>query len=294
MNYFTKFITSEKQLVTKLHEYSSKGVIPILDYAIENNQSLYDVKLYCEKKKELLKRYPLSTHSLKLSSLGLNYDKFHELVDEANNQGCTYLIDAEDYTIQNTIDSYANKIILNNDYEKRGMSIFKTYQMYRKDSMEHLNEDLEMFQKLNLQHNIKLVRGAYILKDTKYGILWDTKEQTDENYNRAVELLLSYSKINSKMNVIFATHNQNSIDIFQENTQQNLFHAVLMGMEQHLRLNNENYKINRMVHIPFGPFHKTYPYMLRRLQENNVVVDNIISILNKYKNTDSNKQVQLI
>ena len=95
------------------------------------------------------------------------------------------------------------------------------------------------------------------------------------------------------MNVIFATHNQKSIDIFQENTQQNLFHAVLMGMDQHLRLDNENYKINRMVHIPFGPIHKTYPYMLRRLQENNVVVDNIISIINKYKNTDS-KQLQLI
>lgn len=294
MNYLTKFITSEKQLVTKLHEYSSKGVLTILDYAIENNKSSSDINLYCEKKKELLKRFPMSTHSLKLSSLGLNYDKFHELVDEANSQGCTYLIDAEDYAIQDTIDSYANKIILNNDFENRGMSIFKTYQMYRRDSMQHLTDDLELFQKLNLQHNIKLVRGAYILNDNNYDILWDTKERTDENYNRAVELLLSYSKINSRMNVIFATHNQKSIDIFQENTQQNFFHAVLMGMDQHLRLNNENYKINRMVHIPFGPFHKTYPYMLRRLQENNIVVDNLISILNKYKYSESNKQVQLI
>lgn len=294
MNYITKFITSEKQLVTKLYEYSSKNVIPILDYAIENNQSLQDVKFYYEKKKELLKKFPMHTHSLKLSSIGLNYDIFHELIDVANSQGCTYLIDAEDYAIQNTIDSYTNKIILNNDFNKTGMNIFKTYQMYRTDSMEHLIGDLELFQKLNLQHNIKLVRGAYILNDNKYGIIFNTKQQTDDNYNRAVELLLSYSKINPKINVIFATHNPSSIDLFQENTQQNVYHAVLMGMDHHFRFNDANYKINRMVHIPFGPFQKTLPYMLRRLQENNVIVNNVVSILNKYNNPSSNKQYQFI
>lgn len=293
MNYFTKFITSEKHLFTKLHEYSQKNVIPILDYAIENNKTIHDVKLYCEKKKQLLKKFPMSTHSLKLSSIGLNYEKYQDLVNEANDQGCTYLIDAEDYTIQNTIDLYTNRIILNNESNNQGINIFKTYQMYRKDSMEYLTDDLEMFSKLNLQHNIKLVRGAYILNDNKYGVIWNSKKQTDDNYNRAVELLLSYSKTNPKANVIFATHNPTSIDIFQERTQQNIYHAVLMGMDHHLRFNDENYKINRMVHIPFGPLHKTYPYMFRRLQENNVLVDNVISLLNRYKKSDSN-EYQLI
>lgn len=294
MNYLTKFITSEKYLLSKCHEYSQKNIIPILDYAIENNQTIYDVKMYCEKKTQFLKTFPMSTHSLKLSSLGLNYEKYIDLVDEANNQGCTYLIDAEDYTIQDTIDLYTNKVILNNDSKNKGINIFKTYQMYRKDSMEHLTDDLEMFKNLNIQHNIKLVRGAYILNDNKYGIIWDTKEQTDDNYNRAVELLLSYSKNNPKVNVIFATHNPTSIDLIQENVQHNIFHAVLMGMDHHLRLNNEKYNVNRMVHIPFGPLHKTYPYMFRRLQENNALVDNVISLLNRYKNPNPDQYLQPI
>ena len=234
----------------------------------------------------------MTTHSLKLSSIGLNFDKYKDLINDANNQGCTYLIDAEDFTIQNTIDLYTNKIILNNDSEKKGINIFKTYQMYRKDSMEHLTDDLEMFDKLNLQHNIKLVRGAYILNDNKYDIIWNNKQQTDENYNEAVNLLLSVSKNNPKLNVIFATHNPSSIDMIQENTQQNIYHAVLMGMDHHLRFHDESYKINRMIHIPFGPLHKTYPYMFRRLQENNVLVDNFISALNKRKQSSDN-EIQL-
>lgn len=284
MNYFSKYIVSEKNLYNKLNYYRLKNVNPILDYAIEKNTNLDDIRNYVNKKIKLLQRFPMTVHSLKLSSIDLKYSFLEELVYEANNNGCTYLIDAEDYEKQETINLYSNKFIFNNNFEKINKSnLYKTYQMYRKDSMNHLLNDINLFRELNVTHNIKLVRGAYLYYDNQHNIINDTKKQTDDNYNKAVEILLNCSEKNFNMNVIFATHNNKSIDLFQENTSKNLHHAVLMGMDHHLRFENSKYKINRMVHVPFGPLHKTYPYMLRRLNENNPILDKIISTIKNYK-----------
>lgn len=166
-------------------------------------------------------------------------------------------------------------MVMNN--KNRVAQIFKTYQMYRKDSMEHLLEDISMFKTFGLTHNIKLVRGAYFFGDRKHGIIHNTKEETDTNYNNAVKMLTTIAHTNPKMNVIFATHNKTSIDMFKHIQKPNIHHAVLMGMDKHFHFNDPKYQINRMVHIPFGPIHKTYPYMLRRLLENNPVLHKLSS-----------------
>lgn len=275
MNVLTKFVTSEKHLATKLAEYSKKQITPILDYAIEHNDDLKSVQNYVDKKISLFRNYPMSVHSLKLSSIGLNYQHYEQLIKEAQKNGCVCLIDAEDYSIQSMIDLYTNKLILNHNNE-HPMQIFKTYQMYRKDSMENLLDDIEMFRMMNLTHNIKLVRGAYLLNDRKHHIIHDNKSDTDDNYDNAAKMLTTIAHTNPKMNVIFATHNKRSIDIFKHINKPNMHHAVLMGMDKHLYLNDHEYKINRMVHIPFGPIHKTYAYMIRRLVENNPILNRIL------------------
>lgn len=275
MSFLTKYVTSEKRLAAKLAEYSTKQITPILDYAIEHNADVKNIQDYVSKKKTLFQQYPLSVHSLKLSSIGLNYQHYQELIHEARRNGCVCLIDAEDYSIQSMIDLYTNKIILNNKTDN-SMQIFKTYQMYRKDSMEHLLDDIEMFRMMNITHNIKLVRGAYLLNDRKHRIIHESKKKTDDNYNDAVKMLTTIANTNPKMNVIFATHNKKSIDMFKHIQKPNMYHAVLMGMDNHFHSNDTRYKINRMVHIPFGPIHKTYAYMMRRFLENNPILNKVL------------------
>tara|TARA_B100001250_G_C19765674_1_gene774618 strand:- start:237 stop:1073 length:837 start_codon:yes stop_codon:yes gene_type:complete len=270
MNYITKFVTSENQLHHVIKQYSLKKVTSILDYVLEHNDNVEHIKEYVKKKITLFQQFPLTVHSLKLSSIGLNYGHYEELMFEAQKNGCVCLIDAEDYYIQDTINFQTNMMVMNN--KNRVAQIFKTYQMYRNDSMEHLLEDIEMFNTVGLTHNIKLVRGAYLIGDRKHGIIHDTKEETDTNYNNAVKMLTTIAHTNPNMNVIFATHNKTSIDMFKHIHKPNMHHAVLMGMDKHFHFNDPEYQMNRMVHIPFGPIHKTYPYMLRRLLENNPVL----------------------
>ena len=282
MNYITRFVTSEKHLHHVIKQYSLKKVTPILDYAIEHNDDIKHIKEYVKKKTMLFQKFPLTVHSLKLSSIGLNYGHYEELMFTAQQNGCVCLIDAEDYRIQNTIDFQTNMMVMNN--KNIVPQIFKTYQMYRKDSMKQLMEDVEMFKTLGITHNIKLVRGAYLFGDRKYDIIHDTKEYTDNNYNNAVKMLTTIAYTNPKMNVIFATHNKTSIDMFKHIQKPNMHHAVLMGMEKHFHFNDPKYRMNRMVHIPFGPIHKTYPYMFRRLLENNPILDRMVpGMYNKNK-----------
>ena len=276
MNYITRFVTSEKHLHHVIKQYSLKKVTPILDYAIEHNDDINHIKEYVKNKTMLFQKFPMSAHSLKLSSIGLNYGHYEELMFAAQKNECVCLIDAEDYCIQNTIDFQTNMMVMNNN-KNIVPQIFKTYQMYRKDSMEQLMEDVEMFKTLGVTHNIKLVRGAYLFSDKKYGIIHDTKEDTDKNFNNAVKMLTTIAYTNPKMNVIFATHNKMSIDMFKHIQTPNMHHAVLMGMDKYFHFNDPKYRMNRMVHIPFGPIHKTYPYMFRRLLENNPMIDRMIS-----------------
>jgi hypothetical protein len=131
MNVLTKFVTSEKHLATKLAEYSTKQITPILDYAIEHNDDQKSIQEYVDKKNSLFRNYPMTVHSLKLSSIGLNYQHYEQLIKEAQKNGCVCLIDAEDYSIQSLIDLYTNKLILNHT-RCIVRTLWKTYWMISK------------------------------------------------------------------------------------------------------------------------------------------------------------------
>lgn len=265
-----RYITTERQLVSRILQYKIQNVEPILDYAIEKLQE-YDIDMYVKKRSELFEKFPNCYHSQKLSSLCFDHEHLMNIMDKAYRNNCKVLVDSEDKTIQNIIESQTNSAIANGSAD----FVFKTYQMYRKDMFEKLVDDLEAFEACGLTHNIKLVRGAYIMND--HDVVHDTKDETDRAYNNAVKMLLKLSKNNEKMNVIFATHNEESINLFKGINEQNVHHAFLMGMEKQYWIDDKDeFKTNKMVHIPFGPILKTYPYMLRRLIENNPYTDTYI------------------
>jgi len=261
----SRYVTTENKLNKVVDMYKHQNIIPILDYAVENNT---DKEGVVAKKKKLLDAYPNNYHSFKLSSVNFCQSSFLELMEKANQRDCKVLLDAENYQVQDTIDMLYDTLISN-----RGCEIYKTYQMYRTDMMETLMLDVEEYKKCNLIHNIKLVRGAYIVNDLKYGIIHNCKHDTDTAYDKAVEELLKISKHNNKMRVIFATHNQESYKLIKNIESENIYHATLMGMET----NFEKGRIRKMVHVPFGPYRDTYPYLFRRLCENNKYLDKIIT-----------------
>jgi proline dehydrogenase len=267
MHRIVKYTTTEYHLDKIISTYKSKNIIPILDYAVEYNT---DVDTFIKKKSELFDKYPNNYHAFKISSIDFCRSAFFKLMQHAKHRNCKILLDAEDYKVQNTVDEFYDVIVsLNYDFD-----IFKTYQMYRTDMMDNLLMDIEEFRRCNLIHNIKLVRGAYIMKDMNYGIIHKSKENTDTYYDRAVNELLKISKNNNKMKVIFATHNTNSYNLIKDVQRDNIFHASLMGLDTSF----QNGSIKRMVHVPFGPYHKTYPYLYRRLCDNNKYLDTVVSM----------------
>jgi hypothetical protein len=81
------------------------------------------------------------------------------------------MIDAEDEINQDKIEKITDNLL--RDYNQFEPLIFKTYQMYRKDSYNKLFSDLLLHENLG----IKLVRGAYHNKDKYSGKLYLTKER---------------------------------------------------------------------------------------------------------------------
>ena len=272
MNKIFRYVVSEQKLQQTINHYVSKNVYPILDYAIEFNNDKQTIRNYVDKKLELFNTYPFHYHSLKPSSINFNLFYVAKLVREAKHNDVKLVLDAENYAVQDKIDDITNTLMYYN-YDK---DIFITYQMYRHGMYSKLLNDIELFKQNKLTHNIKLVRGAYINKDLKH--IYPSKIQTDKVYNTAVKELLKLSKNNDQMNVIFATHNIKSFNLIRYcEPNSNVKHASLLGMDDVF----EESTVDRMVHIPFGPWNKTYPYMIRRLYENNPINDKLISYRQK-------------
>ena len=131
------------------------------------------------------------------------------------------------------------------------------------------------------------------MRDRSTGMLYNTKEETDESYNKAVKMLLeemkdtenfnnsnnsddNYSNVSGpRLEVIFATHNEESVELALEmsrglrrEVQDQMYFATLMGMGDDVtRLClDEGHQV--MKYVPFGPIPEMFPYLLRRLDEN--------------------------
>lgn len=252
--------------------------MPILDYCIERNSQPHAIQAFITQKKELFEEYPDSYHSLKLSSVNFCEESTRELLQSACDNNVKVLVDSENVEVQDVIDHVTYKLIVKHKFDAE---LFKTYQMYRTDMLDILWDDLCDFKQLDIKHNIKLVRGAYLFKDKKHGLLHDSKRQTDRAYDEAVKILLQTAQNNKHINVIFATHNEDSFQIFKDCTLPNVYHASLMGFES--KFVNSGY-VKKMVHLPFGPLYKCGPYLLRRLLENNKFLDDIMSTYPVNKN----------
>jgi hypothetical protein len=252
-----------------------------------------------EKEDEILLMLSSALTAEELKSFQSAINRLTKLCQKAKELQISLLIDAEISTRQHAVDCIWRLLALEcNQLHSRELSlshfpvIYNTYQCYLKNSKQRIERDYEFCQKNNLVFGVKLVRGAYMRTENQISEImkknypiFNTKEQTDNNYNEITSFLLS--KINEKPSsssecmknnvfILFATHNRDSLSLVLENMKRygisKSFSAVhfaqILGMTDNLTygLGKEGYNVSKL--ILYGKFEELMPWMLRRLEEN--------------------------
>tara|TARA_E500000178_G_C16823990_1_gene662866 strand:+ start:174 stop:929 length:756 start_codon:yes stop_codon:yes gene_type:complete len=246
----------------------------IFDYTNENKEN--HINNFREVM-DLTSNYTNETIAVKLSALNVNDQNdvenyLDKIIQKSLQNKNTILIDAENYEIQDKINSITDNFI--EVYNKNQLCIYKTYQLYRTDYLDIMKHDLQKQRNYNI--GFKIVRGAYYNEDKKHNILFDNIDQTHRNYNNGIDSFINHYQHQDKL--LCATHNEDSIIIAMQYIKQkqleNIEFAQLMGMSDKL---SEKLSKKHTVYkyIPYGDFHDTLPYLIRRLYENYPMIMNI-------------------
>lgn len=261
-HFINKYTSSFKTLPSVISRIKKNNQIPIIDYANENDKNY---KQNVGTIREIIKTYPNNTFALKFSSLGCNENSLklaETIIDVGIKNNSTIMIDAEQDSIQEFINANTDALI--KKYNKERPVIYKTYQMYRKDGLTRLQNDLDKFKTTHL--GIKLVRGAYLNSDSKKGVLFSTKDATDATFNTALKYFDSQN--NEKHHMVVASHNKQSLKLVEKCTHKNISIAHLLGFSDNVSkaFVEKNYKVYK--YLPYGNYRDTFPYLIRRLYEN--------------------------
>ena len=213
------------------------------------------------------------------------FDKVLQRVDEV----CAYavsnqvpiMIDAEESWIQDPVDQISYDMM--KKYNKDRAWVLNTYQMYRKDSLDHLMEASQEIISKGCFFGTKLVRGAYIEKEReraeKLGYddpIHVNKEATDKCFNDG----LKYCYENrDKITVVCGSHNEYSNQFLANlmddgnvaHDDNRFWFAQLFGMSDNISFNLGKAGFNVAKYVPYGPVLSVMPYLLRRAEENTSV-----------------------
>ena len=268
------------QAIKRSHGIIKNNKIPIINYAVEDS---VDIKVINKEFDNLYKNINNQHRvALKLSLFNFDEKLVNNILDKLINKNIQVLIDAENDKNYEKYNNLTNDLLLKYNNEK--VNVIKTYQMYRKDSLENIENDLKLTQTANIKLGTKLVRGAYWNTDKTTNNLFINKYETDLNYNKGIIKLYKNNK--NSINILashndesinigyllnrVASHNDESINIgYLLNRESQVFEfAHLLGMKENKfkYLVNNNQKVN--VYIPYGPYRYMIPYLLRRLYEN--------------------------
>ena len=285
-----------------------QGVLSILDYGAEAKESEEDFNFTMNENIRAIEfaagnpaAYAISTKITGLARFGL-LEAVHEgrelslseqqefenvlkrldaICHNAWKRAVCVFIDAEESWIQNAIDQLADTMMMR--YNKERIIVYNTFQMYRKDRLQFLNQS---YNKANREQYIlgaKLVRGAYLEKerdraeDMGYpSPVHDSKEATDDSYNAALRFCLDHHEGIALCN---ASHNMESARILanavvQKQIQPNHPHvqfAQLLGMSDNLTFNLADAGFQTAKYVVYGAVRDVVPYLIRRAQENTSV-----------------------
>lgn len=190
-------------------------------------------------------------------------------------------IDAEESWIQKAIDDIADECM--QTFNQKECIVLNTYQLYRTDRLEFLNQSIEKARKNNYLLGAKLVRGAYMEKERDRAQkmnypspIHPDKMSTDKAYNNALKLCIENIDI---VTTCAGTHNEESsqylvnlMEQYQiEKSDKRIYFSQLLGMSDHISFNLAKAGYNVVKYVPYGPVKNVLPYLIRRAQENTSV-----------------------
>jgi proline dehydrogenase len=262
---FTHLTAGEtiESLKNKIDSFHKQNIFPIVDYIKEGSDSAQNINTCILNYLKIGNISKIDYIGIKLSSFGFQEDKIDYVVNTlVNLNQKKIMIDAEDVNNYGKINKITNSLI--DKYNTDEINIYKTYQMYRKDSLRELNCDVKNFNKLG----VKLVRGAYHNQDYKSGLLFTDVKYTDNSYNNGMDILFKSKNTHS----FICTHNKYSINkmlTHVKNTNNpTIAHASLYGFINRETINIIDSGIPTYKYLPYGNFDDSIQYLTRRLYEN--------------------------
>jgi proline dehydrogenase len=190
-------------------------------------------------------------------------------------------VDAEDFSMQNVIDSVAWEMMLR--YNKEKAIVFNTIQAYRVDRFEFLKKEHLRAKQAGIKYGVKLVRGAYMEKERDRAEengypspIHENKDATDNCFNKCLRYIVNNLK---DFSLCMGTHNEESTLILTEMMKEKgiskdddrIVFAQLLGMSDHITFNLSSNGYPAAKYVPFGPVRDVMPYLIRRAEENSSV-----------------------
>ncbi|TGE16574.1 proline dehydrogenase family protein [Hymenobacter elongatus] len=214
-----------------------------------------------------------------------SYDRSKARVEaicaRAHQYGVRVFIDAEESWFQGTIDALAYEMMAK--YNHDSAIVWNTYQLYRHDRLEAIEQACEAAARGNYFLGGKLVRGAYMEKEgrvaTQRGYqnpINASKDATDQLYDDALRYCIAHA---DRISICAGTHNEASSLLLTGLMQEanirpgdpRVWFAQLYGMSDNLTYNLANAGYNTAKYVPYGPVESVMPYLLRRADENTAI-----------------------
>ncbi|MEO6882880.1 MAG: proline dehydrogenase family protein [Bacteroidia bacterium] len=219
------------------------------------------------------------TNTLYVKRFETLLERVNLICKAASENHVVVFIDAEDRYMQDILDAITEYMM--QKYNKQQVIVFNTLQMYLKDRPKYIQRLIEDAETEKYIPGIKLVRGAYVekereiaQKENRKSPVYDTKQQTDNAFNEAIEVCLSHYP---KIRTCVATHNDEStthtIECMKKYNIENnaVKFSQLLGMSDNLTFNLAANGYNTSKYLPYGEVKKAIPYLIRRSEENSSI-----------------------
>ncbi len=211
------------------------------------------------------------------------FERVHNRVDKlcahATASGVRIFLDAEESWIQDVIDDLSYEMMRKYNTGNKTI-VYNTFQMYRWESLQHLEDACEIARKDGYKVGAKLVRGAYIEKERRKAAereykdpIHATKHDTDVDFNKAIHYSIDNLDV---LAICLGTHNEESCllcaELMKEKeiriNDERIWFAQLLGMSDNISYNLANAGYNVAKYVPYGPVEAVMPYLFRRAEEN--------------------------
>ena len=166
---FFKYIAGNhlKHALKKSNTILNQNKIPIINFCVETNYPQHKIIKEFQHMSHLTSNN--SKIALKLSLFDFNKELIKPILENFIYKNCKILIDAENHDQYEKYNKLTNELIYL--YNKDQVNIYKTYQMYKTDSFNELEDDVIQSNKKNSYLGVKLVRGAYYQEDKNKKLL---------------------------------------------------------------------------------------------------------------------------